>query len=240
MQPLVYLVEGLFLVLFLATLRRFLPRRDPVSGDLALVFSPLAGLFVVELWGQFVGPVPDLVNLVWAALLLLQPVVTLHLVSLVRVVPQRALWLGLAATIATALPVLLIPEPDQLILLAAVGVFVAIEAAAAIYLLLEAIRRDGPVAARMGLAAISTGVFAIALFAAAGSAFGAASAEVFRITGVALVLLAGLGYFLAFLTPAPVRRIWHASTTVDYARALISRSGDPVAGLLGGRPTNTE
>ena len=234
MQPLVYLVEALFLVLFLATLRRFVLQRDPVSRDLALVFSPLAGLFVVELWEQVVGPLPDPVGLVWAALLLLQPVVTLHLVSLVRPVPRGALWLALAAMTVTGVPALLIDEPDQLILLAAVGFFVAIEAAAAIYLLLEAIRREGPVAVRMGLAAVSTGVFAVALFAAAGSAFGAASAELSRIAGVALVLLAGLGYFLAFLTPGPVRRIWQASTTVDYSRVLIARSGEPVAAIWAG------
>jgi hypothetical protein len=143
MQPLVYLVEGLFLVLFLATLRRFVLRRDRVSRDLALVFSALAGLFVVELWEQFVGTVPAAVNLFWAGLLLLQPVVTLHLVSLVRPVPQRALWLSLAATIATALPVLVVPNPGGVVVLLAVGAFVAIEAAAAIYLILEAIRREG-------------------------------------------------------------------------------------------------
>jgi signal transduction histidine kinase/CheY-like chemotaxis protein len=234
MQPLVFLVEGLFLVLFLATLRRFVLQRDPVSRDLALVFSPLAGLFVVELWGEFVGTVPDEVRLVWGGLLLLQPVFTLHLVSLVRSVPQRALWLGLAATAVTGLPALLIEDPTQVILLGAVGSFVAIEASAAVYLLLEAIRRDGPVAVRMGLAAVSTGVFAIALFAAAGSAFGAASAEVSRITGVALVLLAGVGYSLAFLTPGPVRRTWQASTTVGYTRVLIARSGDPVASIWAG------
>jgi signal transduction histidine kinase/CheY-like chemotaxis protein len=234
MQPLVYLVEGLFLVLFLATLRRFMARRDPVSRDLALIFSPLSGLFVVELWGDFVGAVPDTVNLLWGSLLLLQPVFTLHLVSLVRPVPQRVLWLSLGATIATGLPALAIEDPSQVILLGAVASFVAIETAAAAYLLLEAIRRHGPVAARMGLAALSTGVFAIALFAAAGSAFGAASAEQARIIGVALVLLAGVGYVLAFLTPGPIRRIWQASTTVEYTRVLIARSGEPVASIWAG------
>ena len=234
MQPFIYFVEGLFLVLLLATLRRFVLQRDPVSRDLALVFSPLAGLFVVELWEQVVGPLPEPIDLAWAALLLMQPVATLHLVSLVRPVPRGALWLALAAMTMTGVPALLIEEPNQLILLAAVGCFVVIEAAAAIYLLLEAIRREGPVAVRMGLAAVSTGVFAIALFAAAGSSFGAASAEVSRIAGVALVLLAGLGYFFAFLTPAPVRRIWQASTTVDYTTALIARSGESVASIWTG------
>jgi signal transduction histidine kinase/CheY-like chemotaxis protein len=234
LQPLVYLVEGLYLVLFLATLRRYVLQRDPVSRDLALVFSPLAGLFVVEAWGQFVSPVPDPVNLIWGALLLLQPVFTLHLVSLVRPVPRRVLWLSLVLVVATALPVLLVQDPDQAILLAAVAVFVAIEATAAIYLLLEAVRRDGPVAVRMGLAAVSTGVFGAALFVAAGSAFGVASADASRITGVVLVLVAGIGYFLAFLTPGPVRRSWQASTTVEYMRDLIARSGEPVASIWAG------
>jgi hypothetical protein len=43
-----------------------------------------------------------------------------------------------------------------------------------------------------------------------------------------LALLAGLGYLMAFLPPAPVRRIWQASATVEYTKELIARSDSDV------------
>src|SRR5512143_513225 len=95
MQALVYVAEGLFLVLFLATLREFVRRRDPVSRDLALVFSPLALIFFAEAWTAAAGTMPVIVGLVLVGLLLLQPFFLLHLVSLVRVVPRVATWLAL-------------------------------------------------------------------------------------------------------------------------------------------------
>jgi len=235
MQPLVYLVEGLFLVLFLATLREFARRRDPVSRDLALVFSPLALLFVVEAWTQQAGSAPVIATVIWASLLLLQPFFMLHLVSLVRAVPQRALWLALVLTLASGLSVIVFRDTisstssTSVLAVAVVGVFAAVESAAAIYLLLEALRRDGPVAVRMWLAALSTAVFAAALLASIVASAVDTSPDVSRAAGSVLALLAGLGYFLAFLTPGPVRRILQARTTVEYTRQLIASSSEPVA-----------
>ena len=231
MQPLVYLVEGLFLVLFLATLRAYLRRRDPVSRDLALVFSALAVLFVVQAWGQVAGPAPVIASALGGALLLLQPVFTLHLVSLVRPVPRWVLAGSAAITILAALGAVLFAGSSPLFGLAAVAVFVAIETVAAVYLLLASVRREGPVAARMGLAAISTGIFALALFSAVVASVAAAPPELTRATAAILALVAGIGYLLAFLTPGPVRRVWQASATVEYTRQLIARSSEPVSSI---------
>jgi hypothetical protein len=54
MQPLLYLAEIIFFVLFVATLAEFIRRRDPVSRDVAMSFSALAVLFVVQLWTDLV------------------------------------------------------------------------------------------------------------------------------------------------------------------------------------------
>jgi signal transduction histidine kinase/DNA-binding response OmpR family regulator len=234
MQPLVYLVEGLFLILFLATLREYLRRRDPVSRDLALVFSALAVLFVVQAWGQLAGPAPAIATVLGGALLLLQPVFTLHLVSLVRSVPRWVLAGSLAATILAAIGAVLFARTSAAFGLVAIAVFVAIETTAAIYLLLAAVRREGPVAARMGLAAISTGIFALALFGAVLGSVAAAPPELSRATAAILALAAGIGYLLAFLTPGPMRRVWQASATVEYTRQLIARSSEPVSAIWAG------
>lgn len=234
MDWLVYLVEGLFLVLFLATLWRYIKQRDPVSRDLALVFSALAVLFVAEAWELITGTPASLVSAIGAVLLLLQPVFTLHLVSLVRPVPNGLIRGAAILLIALMVPALALPAPPAALGLKpiatviAVGAFIAFEAAAAIYLLLEAVRREGPVAIRMGLAAISTGVFAAALFAAIIASVASVPPELSRIAGAGLALLAGVGYVFAFLTPGPIRRIWQASTTVEYTRGLIARSSAPV------------
>jgi hypothetical protein len=155
MDWLVYLVEGLFLVLFLATLWTWYRQRDPVSRDLSLVFSALAVLFLAEAWelitgvpAGFLGAVGGALSAVGAVLLILQPVFTLHLVSLIRPIPRRLLIGGTVVLLAPIIPALLLRSalgaagPMTFIL---VGAFVVLEAIAAIYLLLEAIRRDGPV-----------------------------------------------------------------------------------------------
>jgi signal transduction histidine kinase/CheY-like chemotaxis protein len=86
----------------------------------------------------------------------------------------------------------------------------------------------------MGLAAISTGVFASALFAAILGSVVSAPPEFSRAAAAGLALLAGIGYLLAFLTPGPIRRVWQARTTVDYTQRLITWSRDPVPAIWSG------
>ncbi len=240
MDWLVLLVEGLFLVLFLATLWTWYRQRDAVSRDLVLVFSALALLFVAEVWELVSGLPGGLVSTAGAVLLILQPAFTLHLVSLIRPVPRRLLVVGTIALLAPMLPALLLPDPPAALGLKpavtfiVVAIFVVLEAMAAIYLSLEAIRREGPVAARMGLAAISTGVFAAALLTTIVGTMASAPAELSRATSAGLALLAGIGYVLAFLTPRSIRRIWQARTTVGYTQQLIARSSEPVGTIWSG------
>ncbi len=234
MNWLTAIVEGLFLVPFLATLWRYARQRDPVSRDLALVFSPLAAALVGEIWKGSVGSPSPILRAIAGGLFLLQPVFVLHLVSLLRPVPRQLLWASAIILVGgTALAVVLpgaidVVGPRAIAAIVVVGGFVVFEAAAAIYLLLEAVRRRGPVAVRMGLAGISTGVFAFALVVATVGAVISAPTAVSSATAAVLALLSGVGYVLALLPPGPIRRIAQARTTVDYTRELIARSGDPI------------
>src|SRR5712691_6629807 len=106
MQPLTYLAEALYFVIFVASLREYLRRRDPVSRDVTLVFSALAVLIVFSVWKDFGGGAPVVVSQVAGGLFLLQPAFTLHLVSLVRRVPMRLFWAGTMVLVASALPLL--------------------------------------------------------------------------------------------------------------------------------------
>ena len=142
MQALVYLAEVLFLVLFLATLREYVRRRDPVSRDLALVFSPLAVTFVAGAWSAVGGSTLAVLSLLLAVLLLAQPFVLLHLVSLVRTVSRVALWLAVAMAVVSG-PALIVTSrvagstTGSPVTYAIVAAFVGLEALAAIYLVLD-------------------------------------------------------------------------------------------------------
>jgi len=230
MQPLVYLTEIIFVVLFIATLREYLRRRDPVSRDVMLSFSALAVLFVVSIWRDLGGGAPEIVSRVGGGLFILQPVFTLHLVSLIRRVPRRLFWAGTLLLVGSAFPVVVLGIQAP-VLTAAVGIaFIGLQAAAGGYLLLEARRRSGPSAARMALAAGATGIFAAALLV---SIAGTATAQTGIGTTIASVMavIAGLGYLIAFIPPAPVREIWQARSTVEYTRNLIARSREPVPAI---------
>ena len=231
----IYVVEGLFVVLFLATVWRYVRQRDPVTRDLALMFSGLAVGFVSELWETVTGSASPVLAAIFGILLVAQPVFILHLVSLVRPVPRAFVWgtaVALGALIAVALLMPAVPQgtvgPRTVVTFLLVGVFILAEAGAAILLLLEAIRRKGPVAARMGIAAISTAIFALALLASVIGSMVSADPEARRGIAIALAIVSGLGYVLAFLTPGPLRDIWHAQTTVDYTKRLMARSTESV------------
>lgn len=230
MQPLLYLAEIIFFALFLATLAQYIRRRDPVSRDVMLAFSALAVLFVVSLWRDFGGGAPEIVRVIGGSLFILQPVFTLHLVSLIRPVPPRLMWAGAAVLVAAGIPVvaLRVQAPPATVLVAIA--FIGMQAAAAGYLLLEARRRKGPSAARMALAAGATGVFAAALLVSVAANL-AAQTGAGQVIATMLAIAAGLGYLFAFLPPAPVRAIWQAQTTVDYTRDLIARSRQPVGAI---------
>ena len=237
MDLLVLFVEALFVVLFAATLVQYLRRPDPVSRDVALTFSALGVLFVLNLLGKALGGsanVPQVLSIVGGVLFILQPIFTLHLVSLVRRVPFSVLAGATMLILVSGLPIFLIRPLPAAAIVAAFVVFVGIELLSAAYLLLEARRRRGPGAARLALAGLSTAVFGVALLIAIGGQASAALSEVATPLGSVLALLAAVGYLIAFVPPRAVRRVWQASTTVDYGRSLLGNAGASVAAIWGG------
>jgi signal transduction histidine kinase/CheY-like chemotaxis protein len=217
----------LFGLVFLGAVGEYVQRRDPVSRGVALVFSPFVVLFFSSLWRQLAGPVPGVLSLAGGALLLAQPVLALHLVSLVRQV-SRWILVGSAVLIAaTTLPLVVIRGlPTQLALLP-LGAFVVVELLAGGYLLGEARRRSGPGAVRLTIAALSTGLFGATLLVVSAGVLGPDAQTVASGIGVVLALAAGCGYLVAFLPPRRVQEVWQATSTVAYGRALLGRSAEP-------------
>ena len=184
MNPVTFIIELLFAAVFVGALISFIRGRDPLAGDVTLVFSALAAIFVLQVGRAALGPasIPVVLNAAAIVLLLGQPFFTLRLVGKIRELPRWALpFAALALSIPAGVlaAVALTDRSSPLIgpLLAAVVVaFVGTELAAASYLAGEARRRAGSTRIRLAVAALGTAALAIAILAAAaGSAVGAAS-----------------------------------------------------------------
>lgn len=228
------LVEGLFAVVFAASLLAFVQRRDPVSRDIALTFSPFVGLLVLTFWRSVFGPPPAVLSGFLGVLFFAQPVFALHLVSLIRPVPRQVL-VGAALVLAASLiPVVVVRPIAPLLALLPLAVFSGIQLLTAAYLAAAARGRRGPGGLRLGIAAAATVGLAVALLLTSGRALGSGVGEVIGGLALGLALLAGIGYVVAFLPPTTLRRVWQAGATVDYQGDLLGRAGSSVDAIWDG------
>jgi signal transduction histidine kinase/DNA-binding response OmpR family regulator len=229
-NPVTFIIELLFAAVFVGALISFIRGRDPLAGDVTLVFSALAAIFVLQVGRAALGAasIPTVLNAAAIVLLLAQPFFTLRLVGKIRELPRWALpFAALALSIPAGVlaAVALTDRSSPLIgpLLAAVVVaFVGTELAAASYLAGEARRRAGSTRIRLAVAALGTAALAIAILAAAaGSAVGATSQGGSSPATLAIALVAAIAYVVAFLPPAWLRRIWQATAAYDYSQRTL-------------------
>jgi signal transduction histidine kinase/DNA-binding response OmpR family regulator len=229
------IVEGVFAIVFVGALVDFVRRRNPVSRDVALAFSPFVGLLLITVWRWALGPAPTPIALIFGLLFLAQPLIALHLVALIRPVPKAVQLSAVLALAASLVPVLVIRPAPAVLSFLTLGVFTGIQLVTASYLVLEARARRGPGGRRLAIAAASTVGLAIALLLMSGSALGGSEAGPVILTGaLALALLSGIGYVVAFMPPAPIRRVWQAGATVRYQHDLLMRAGEPVETIWAG------
>lgn len=111
-------------------------------------------------------------------------------------------------------------------MLAAVGIFVVAEGAAATYLATAARRRAGAGAIRLWIAAAATGLFAFTILAAGAGTAGGGAREASSVVARGAALLAALGYVVAFLPPGIVRRTWQAQTAYHGLRELLASANE--------------
>jgi signal transduction histidine kinase/CheY-like chemotaxis protein len=222
-------IEVLFSLVFIGALVSAIRGRDPLAWDVTFVCASLGQLFVLQLVGQVIKPLPIGVSIVAVFLLLAQPVFVLRLVSRFRPVPRWLVPLGVAGLLATGIPLALAGSPAsrELALLAVVE-FAAADALASAYLLREARRRAGSARIRLSIAAASTvAVAAVFLLAAASPASAPAGGATpppspTQIGSLLIALAAALGYVVAFLPPRMLRRFWLASALYEHGQALMS------------------
>ena len=234
-----------FFGLFAFALIDYLRHRDPVRRAVVLVFGSLAivlGVPLVRTVAPWLGPLSTLVAL---PALLAHPVLVLWLVNYVRPLPRRALALagvafigltgagmalvaGQASTAGTALAPAL-----------AVGLliyFAVLEGAGAVGFGLASRSRAGASRSRLMIAAIATGLFAVALIVllagglatTPGSDASSATSAIVRI----VALLSAVGYLAAFAPPRALRRLSQQSTVYGFIRDLNALpTGTPVQAI---------
>ena len=222
------IVEILFSAVFAGALVDYRRRRDPVSRDVALTFSPFVGLLIASGWRAAFGSPPVVLSLIAGLLLFAQPVFALHLVSLIRRVPRRALVGAPVLLVASLGIAFLLRSAGSVAALPLLVTFALVELVTAGYLTDEARRRHGPGRIRLALAAASTVIFAVGLLTTGVGLLGPQVGEVAKAVALGLLCLAGLGYLVAFVPPRPMRSTWQAGATVAYQRQLLDRSGGTV------------
>ncbi|MFC4998762.1 response regulator [Dactylosporangium cerinum] len=190
---------------------------------ITLIFLPSVAVCVNALVRQILGaPLPSAVSASTTALLMLQPYLTLRLTARLRHVPawlDRTLLISLMASIVA---VAAAPRPLNVgYLLLASGTFTVTEVIAGTYLLIGAQRRSGAARARLRLAAVATYAFVVMmLMLYTGAALLPSARSWLAPTGRIVALMSAVGYLIAFMPPAWLRRVMSATVWYEATEDL--------------------
>jgi signal transduction histidine kinase/CheY-like chemotaxis protein len=230
LDPVTFLIELLFAAVFIGAVVRFVRGRDPLAIDVILVFSGLAAIFAAQIAATLVA-VPRFVQVLPVVLLLAQPFFTLRLVGHLRSLPKWLLPLAALALLLSTIPlaVLALISPDSPLIagfgIALIATFVVTEIVAAGYLAAEARRRVGSARIRLGIAAVATAGFAVAIVTAVVLSVADDSQSGSATATQVIALLSALAYFVAFLPPMWLRRLWQASAAYGYSQEMMTAPG---------------
>jgi len=209
------IIEAFFALVFVRALIAYARRRDTLQRDLALVFSPMTVLLVLEIIRQVEGipQLPTIPGLLGITLLLAQPLLTLRLVRAVRPVSHAVSWGAFAMFVVTTVPwYFLGTRQVPLVTLSTVIAFFVVQGWAATLLMAEARRRVGAPRARLTVAASATAVLGLCLLVAGAEPAVGRAENVVHLSSEVLALLSGVGYVVAFLPPRWLRQVWSGGT----------------------------
>ena len=229
-DPAIVAIQVLFGLLFLWAVWVAIRDRDVLARDVALVIAPIAVTLGIGALEDVID-VPSWVGLVTTAFLFAQPVFGLKLVSDIRGLPA---WLLPVATVAVLLVSigLVVTGGSIPAALAGIAIFAITEIVAAAYLAIEARHRTGAARVRLAIASLATAGIAVAVLIIGASVAGPEAAAAANIALRVLVLLAALGYWIAFLPPRPLRRFWQGTAAFGHSERLLAASpATPTADL---------
>jgi signal transduction histidine kinase/CheY-like chemotaxis protein len=218
-------LDLLFVPVLLAVAVACWRERGPVQRDMMLIFGTLAVFFLRDLARRTIGVLPEFPNDVATAVQFAQGWLTLRLLARLRPVPWWLIRASAAGYLVSVALVFAFPTPLPLPVLAvAIGSVACSGAAASVLLAIDAGERSGAARVRLTLAALATGIFAVALVINAVGAFAPGVVDGARQAARATGLLAALAYAAAFVPPAWLRRLW-ANTAAYGASKNLLRAG---------------
>lgn len=224
MDALTLLIGAAFYVLFAVSIRRYLLHRGALELAVVLVFSSTAAIFAVAIVNRLLPVLTPGLGPLAVTLLVAQPVLMVHLVTLIVRLPRWAMPVATGEFIL-AVGGYYLGNRSVGAVLFLVGYFALTEVAAACVLILEGRRRHGFPRIRLITAGGASILFGMSIFVAGlGSAArgtGAADPEVLVLSRL-LALVAGVGYLAAFVPPRWLRDIGHRALAFDLVRSIVS------------------
>jgi PAS domain S-box-containing protein len=232
-DPVVLLLQAAFYLTFAVSLWRWITRRGSLELAVTAVFASIVGLFLLSFVNSFAASLSPVLRPALLALLFFQPWLVVHLAGQIRPVSQRVSWLVFAGCVASTAAVI-VGSGIPVVTLAAVVFFFAVQIGAAGRLVADSRRRVGVARIRLATAAIATALFglAILLSGVVSAAAGPAGSASIQVLTRAIALAAGIGYVVAFVPPAWLRRQSYRIMAFDLMRNLVAPSPEADPGQL--------
>ncbi|GAB7050714.1 response regulator [Catenuloplanes indicus] len=221
-QMVVIAAELVFAALFLRVLYHLVRRPDPLQRAVTLIFAAPTVIFLVDSLNRVLGnpfAVGGIrINALFLPVLLLQPYLTMRLISLLRPVRRELTTALLAGALIIGAGLLTVRAGTPMrpvVLIIAMTFFAIAENVPAFHLASAARRRTGSPRIRLSIAAGSTfafaGVVVLMGFAALFPVGPGTGASPFSAAARVLAVACGIGYAAAFLPPGWLRRMWSAT-----------------------------
>ncbi len=226
------IASALFVLLFAASVVRYVRSRNAIDGAVVLIFAASAPVFIARLLDVlFAIPLPAPLGIVSVLGLLAQPALTLRLAATLHPVPRWLKQTAVVGFLVTALPVAVITDRPLALIVATLLVYVATAVAASVYFALAGRRRTASARVRLFIASGASILMAATLIVAGADAAIPGDSPELAALGRYGVLVAALAYATAFMAPGWLRRIWQARTGYDLGRRLLSSSAESDAAL---------
>jgi len=237
LDPVVLLLQLAFYVTFAASAWRWLTHRGPIELAVLGVFAPIAALFFISVANTFVPWAAPVVRPLAIFLLLLQPWFVVHLVDQIRPVSSRVSLIVLAGCVASAALAIVVgttpPTVGPIVSLSVVVFFAAVQFAATGRLASDSRRRTGVARFRLATAATATALFGLSIFiTGVATAAGNSGSTTIQLITRLVLLAAGLGYLVAFVPPAWLRRQAYRALAFDLMRRLVAPGAAVTPGQL--------
>jgi PAS domain S-box-containing protein len=219
------LVQGLFILLSLVTTIDWLRHRDEIRRDIALMFSSLGLVFLIQVFERISGSESRLVNTVEFCSLLAQPYLLLRLVRYFRPVPPRVMRAALAGMfVCWTSFFLLTATRSVIVLLVLITYFAGINGYSMVSFVRGALTTSGVVRQRLRFAAIGSGLLGLTLVLIGVIVLIPALQDLGIALAVAFAIAAALSFYVGFAPPRWLRRTWQM---VELRTFLVQTTNKP-------------